>query len=173
MAQSPSTCTGCSRSSLSERQEVDVEGKNLLLYEVNPGMHMVADRKISLTLVYFFNFEKLRYTKYNVWLWFTLLKRRCRDFPGSPVGKTLLPVQGAWVRSLAGELRSRMPCSKKIFLNTRYSHVLSGLPVPDTEPDTPRTLSCLRQTTEHQRQGCRGLNPSLALFNLCVLAKFA
>lgn len=47
------------------------------------------DRKISLTLVYFFNFEKLRYTKYNVWLWFTLLKRRCRDFPGSPVGKTL------------------------------------------------------------------------------------
>ena len=102
-----------------------------------------------------------------------LLKTHTWWLPGGPVGKTLLPVQGAWVRSLAGELRSRMPCSKKIFLNTRYSHVLSGLPVSDTEPDTPRTLSCLRQTTEHQRQGCRGLNPSLALFNLCVLAKFA
>ena len=45
MALSPSTCTGRSRSSLSERQEVDVEGKHLLLYEVNPGMHMVARQK--------------------------------------------------------------------------------------------------------------------------------
>ena len=31
-----------------------------------------------------------------------------RNFPGGPVVKTLLPLQGVWVRSLVGELRSRM-----------------------------------------------------------------
>lgn len=45
VALSPSTCTGCSRSRLFERWEVDVVGKCLLLYEVNPGMHMVARQK--------------------------------------------------------------------------------------------------------------------------------
>ena len=29
---------------------------------------------------------------------------QCRDFPGGPVGKTVLPMQGAQVRSLVGEL---------------------------------------------------------------------
>ena len=29
-----------------------------------------------------------------------------RDFPGSPVAKTLLSLQGAWVRSLVRELRA-------------------------------------------------------------------
>lgn len=38
-------CTGCSRSRLSERQEVDVVGKYLLLYEVNPGMHVAVRQK--------------------------------------------------------------------------------------------------------------------------------
>ena len=27
------------------------------------------------------------------------------DFPGGPVGKNLLPMQGTWVQSLVGELR--------------------------------------------------------------------
>ena len=31
-----------------------------------------------------------------------------RDFPGSPLVKTALLVQGIWVRSLVGELRSHM-----------------------------------------------------------------
>ena len=34
-----------------------------------------------------------------------------RDFPGGPVAKTVLSVQGAWVPSLVGELRSYMPHS--------------------------------------------------------------
>ena len=33
-----------------------------------------------------------------------------RDFSAGPVVKTLLPVQGAWVRSLVEELRSHMLC---------------------------------------------------------------
>jgi len=33
----------------------------------------------------------------------------CGDFPSGPVGKTVLPLQGAWVPSLVRELRSRMP----------------------------------------------------------------
>jgi len=32
-----------------------------------------------------------------------------KDFPGSPVVKTLLPLQGAWVQSLVQELRSCVP----------------------------------------------------------------
>ena len=32
-----------------------------------------------------------------------------RDFPGSPVIKTALPLQGTRVQSLVGELRSHMP----------------------------------------------------------------
>ena len=32
------------------------------------------------------------------------------DFPGGPVVDCMLPMQGAWVRSLVGELRSHMPC---------------------------------------------------------------
>ena len=37
------------------------------------------------------------------------LKSNSRDFPGSPVVKPALPLQGAQVWSLVGELRSRMP----------------------------------------------------------------
>ena len=33
-----------------------------------------------------------------------------RDFPGDPVVKTMFPLQGTQVQSLAGELRSRIPC---------------------------------------------------------------
>ena len=32
-----------------------------------------------------------------------------RDFRNSPVVKTLLPLQGVWVRFLVGELGSQMP----------------------------------------------------------------
>ena len=32
------------------------------------------------------------------------------NFPGSPMVKTVLPLQGAWVWSLVGELRSHMLC---------------------------------------------------------------
>ena len=32
------------------------------------------------------------------------------DFAGAPVVRTLLPLQGAWVQSLAGELKSLMLC---------------------------------------------------------------
>ena len=38
---------------------------------------------------------------------------RQRDFPGGPVVKTLLPLQGARVPSLVGELRSPMARPKK------------------------------------------------------------
>ena len=31
------------------------------------------------------------------------------DFPGSPVVDSVLPLQGAWVQSLAGELKAHMP----------------------------------------------------------------
>ena len=38
------------------------------------------------------------------------------EFPGMSVARTLLPLQGAWVQSLFGELRSHMPhdMAKKI-----------------------------------------------------------
>ena len=49
-------CTGCSRSRLSERQEVDVVGKYLLLYEVNPGMHVVARQKTQFNAGLLFKF---------------------------------------------------------------------------------------------------------------------
>ena len=39
-------------------------------------------------------------------------EREMRDFPGSQVVKTVLPVQGIWVQSLVRELRSHMPRSK-------------------------------------------------------------
>ena len=71
--------------------------------------------KFFLNFKIFNSYMRLRYQKPTLWLWFTLLKNRYQDFPGSPVGKTLLPMQGAWVRSLVGELKSRMPCHKKIF----------------------------------------------------------
>ena len=35
---------------------------------------------------------------------FGVLKRPRRDFPGGPVAKTALPMQGTWVRSLVREL---------------------------------------------------------------------
>ena len=35
------------------------------------------------------------------------------DFPGSPVIKIWIPVQGTWVQSLVGELRSHMANKKK------------------------------------------------------------
>ena len=38
-------------------------------------------------------------------------KTALRNFPGYPVVKTLLPIQGAQVQFLAGELRSHMPHS--------------------------------------------------------------
>ena len=34
---------------------------------------------------------------------------QCRDFPGGPVAKNVLPLQGAQVRSLVGEPRSHIP----------------------------------------------------------------
>ena len=45
-----------------------------------------------------------------------ILKLIFLEFPGSPVVRTLLPLQGAWVRPLVGELRSCMPqgMAKKI-----------------------------------------------------------
>ena len=33
------------------------------------------------------------------------------DFPGGPVVRTALPLQGTWVGSLVGELRSGLLCS--------------------------------------------------------------
>lgn len=41
-----------------------------------------------------------------------LLKLFLGGFPVSPAIKTVLPVQGAWVRSLLRELRSHMPQDK-------------------------------------------------------------
>ena len=35
---------------------------------------------------------------------FGVLKRPRSDFPGGPVAKTALPMQGTWVRSLVREL---------------------------------------------------------------------
>ena len=45
------------------------------------------------------------------WLFFSSFPDR--DFPGAPVVKTVLPMQGVWVRSLVRELRSHMPHGKK------------------------------------------------------------
>ena len=45
---------------------------------------------------------------------FATLKGIPRDFPGGPVVKTpALPLQGVWVQSLVGELRSCMPRGQK------------------------------------------------------------
>ena len=41
----------------------------------------------------------VKYTYENVW-----------DFAGGPVVRTPLPLQGAWVQSLVGELKSLMLC---------------------------------------------------------------
>ena len=41
----------------------------------------------------------VKYTYENVW-----------DFAGGPVVKTPLPLQGAWVQSLVGELKSLLLC---------------------------------------------------------------
>ena len=40
-----------------------------------------------------------------------------RDFPGGPVVKTLLPLQGVQARPLAWELGSHMPCGVTFFFN--------------------------------------------------------
>ena len=39
-----------------------------------------------------------------------ILNESAWDFAGAPVVRTLLPLQGAWVQSLAGELKSLMLC---------------------------------------------------------------
>ena len=36
-----------------------------------------------------------------------------RDFPGDPVVKTCLAMQGVWIHSLVWELRSPVPCGQK------------------------------------------------------------
>ena len=40
------------------------------------------------------------------------------DFPGGPVFKTVLPMQGVWVQSLARELRSHMARKKETYWNS-------------------------------------------------------
>ena len=53
-----------------------------------------------------------------------------RDFPGTPVVGTLLPLQGVWVQSLVGELRSHMLCGvAKKFKNKNKSRVKQDLPL--------------------------------------------
>ena len=49
---------------------------------------------------------------YNIWLW--------GNFPGSPVVKTALLLQRAWVRSLVRELRSLMPHGMAQQYNTKW-----------------------------------------------------
>ena len=41
------------------------------------------------------------------------LKTEIREFPGGPVVDSVLPMQGAWVRSPVGELRFHMPVQPK------------------------------------------------------------
>ena len=50
---------------------------------------------------------------------------QCGDFPGGPVAKTALPMQGAWVQSLARELDPTYHDSKFTYHNSR-----SGMPQP-------------------------------------------
>lgn len=38
-------------------------------------------------------------------------RRDMQDFPGDPLVKTVLPMQGVWIWSLTGKLRSHMLCS--------------------------------------------------------------
>ena len=44
------------------------------------------------------------------------------DFPSNPVVKTVLPLQGMWVQSLVGELRSYMLCSTAKRLKKKRHH---------------------------------------------------
>ena len=58
-------------------------------------------------------------------------EREMRDFPGSQVVKTVLPVQGIWVQSLVRELRSHMPRSKakkyiKIIKKKKEREMING-----------------------------------------------
>ena len=58
-----------------------------------------------------------------------LTVRNPGDFPGGPVVDSMLPVQGVWVPSLVGELRSHVLCSvaKKIYIKKKKSPVLFTL----------------------------------------------
>ena len=47
---------------------------------------------------------------------------RVLDFPGSPVVKTVLPQQGAWVPSLVGELHMLRGATKKRKKKTKQKH---------------------------------------------------
>ena len=44
-----------------------------------------------------------------------------RNFPGDPVVKTALPLQGAQVQSLVGELTSCMPCRVGVYEGSKIN----------------------------------------------------
>ena len=51
------------------------------------------------------------------------IKTTMRDFPGGPVGKTALPMQGAQVQSLVGELDPTcMPQLRRLHAATKSPH---------------------------------------------------
>ena len=59
----------------------------------------------------------------------TVQKRIMGDFPGGPVGKTVLPVQGAWVRFLVGELDpAYMPQLRSPHATTKSPHAATKKP---------------------------------------------
>ena len=57
------------------------------------------------------------------------------DFRGSPVVRTLLPLQGAWVRFLVGELTSCMSCGMARNLKSGCSWRGTGGEVGGAAPD--------------------------------------
>ena len=54
----------------------------------------------------------------------TFVNSKMREFPGGPVVKTLLPMQGGSIRSLVRKLSSHVPCStaNQIKINKQMPH---------------------------------------------------
>ena len=61
-------------------------------------------REEGLLLRVTYSSSILEYTPFSWGPLLALKKTQLRDFPGGPVAKTLLPMQGAWVRSPVRDL---------------------------------------------------------------------
>lgn len=72
-------------------QSILKKTKNYLLYTCISSLEHVPLQKVKGKLRFFF------YAKKQKWLW--------QDFPGGPGLGSVLPLQGTWVQSLAGNLK--------------------------------------------------------------------
>ena len=76
---------------------------------------------------------------------------KSQDFPGGPVVKTELPLQGAQVWSMAGELRYQMPCgtAKKKKNNSQGSSHTNYHASKVCIPPTPK-ISCKEEIVDQR-----------------------